>query len=169
MHVSLVAARALNNIIGNGPNIPWQVKGEQKLFREITIGGILIMGRKTYESIGRPLPGRSTIIVTRNSAYSVPGCEIASSLITALQAVSNDPRPVFIVGGGQIYQQALAQGLADAVHLTTIQTEVEGDITFPDFPTPDFKLVKETHFASNIDYLYQYFEKIPRPIARPIE
>ena len=161
MTVSLVAARALNNIIGNGPDIPWQVKGEQKLFREITIGGILIMGRKTYESIGRPLPGRRTIIVTRNSAYSVLGCEIASSLITALQAVSNDPRPVFIVGGGQIYQQALAQGLADAVHLTTIQTEVDGDIRFPDFPTQEFKLIRESHFESNIDYLYQYFEKTP--------
>lgn len=161
MNISLVAARALNNVIGNGPNIPWQVKGEQKLFREITMGGILIMGRKTYESIGRPLPGRSSIIVTRNRDYSVPDCSVASSLVDALAAVADDPRPIFIVGGGQIYEQALAQGLVNAVHLTTIQTEVDGDIRFPDFPTQAFKLIRESHFESNIDYLYQYFEKTP--------
>ena len=78
-----------------------------------------------------------------------------------LAAAAEDPRPIFIVGGGQIYEQALAQGLVNAVHLTTIQTEVDGDIRFPDFPTQEFKLIRESHFESNIDYLYQYFEKTP--------
>jgi dihydrofolate reductase len=159
MTVSLVAARALNDVIGNGPNIPWRVKGEQKLFREITLGGILIMGRKTYESIGKPLPGRSTIIVSRDTTYQAEGCQSANSLAAALESVQADPRPVFIVGGGEIYRQALAQQLVDTVHLTTIQTEVEGDVLFPTFPTPEFRLVKETAVESNINYLYQYFEK----------
>jgi dihydrofolate reductase (trimethoprim resistance protein) len=159
MTISLVAARALNDVIGNGPNIPWRVKGEQKLFREITHGGILIMGRKTYESIGKPLPGRSTIIVSRDTTYQAEGCQSANSLGAALEWVQADPRPVFIVGGGEIYRQALAQQLVDTVHLTTIQTEVEGDVLFPTFPTPEFRLVKETLVESNINYLYQYFEK----------
>jgi len=159
MTVSLVAARALNDVIGNGPNIPWRVKGEQKLFREITLGGILIMGRKTYESIGKPLPGRSTIIVSRDTTYQAEGCQSVNSLAAALEWVQADLRPVFIVGGGEIYRQALAQQLVDTVHLTTIQTEVEGDVLFPTFPTPEFSLVKETAVESNINYLYQYFEK----------
>jgi dihydrofolate reductase (trimethoprim resistance protein) len=159
MTVSLVAARALNHVIGNGPNIPWRVKGEQKLFREITLGGILIMGRKTFESIGKPLPGRSTIIVSRDITYQAQGCQSASSLDAALQLTEADPRPVFIVGGGEIYRQALAQHLVDTVHLTTIQTEVDGDVIFPTFPTPEFTLVRETLVESNINYIYQYFEK----------
>jgi dihydrofolate reductase len=159
MTVSLVAARALNDVIGNGPHIPWRVKGEQKLFREITLGGILIMGRKTYESIGKPLPGRSTIIVSRDTTYQAEGCQSANSLAAALEWAQADPRPVFIVGGGEIYRQALAQQRVDTVHLTTIQTEVEGDVLFPTFPTPEFSLVKETAVESNINYLYQYFEK----------
>jgi dihydrofolate reductase len=159
MTVSLVAARALNDVIGNGPHIPWRVKGEQKLFREITLGGILIMGRKTYETIGKPLPGRSTIIVSRDTTYQAEGCQSANSLAAALVWVQADPRPIFIVGGGEIYRQALAQQLVDTVHLTTIQTEVEGDVLFPTFPTPEFSLVKETAVESNINYLYQYFEK----------
>jgi dihydrofolate reductase (trimethoprim resistance protein) len=163
MTVSLVAARALNQVIGNGPNIPWRVKGEQKLFREITLGGILIMGRKTFESIGKPLPGRSTIIVSRNLTYKAQGCQTARSLEAALQLTAEDPRPVFIVGGGEIYRQALEQQLVDTVHLTTIQTEVEGDVMFPTFPTPEFMLVRETAVESNIDYLYQYFEKTSKP------
>ena len=159
MTVSLVAARARNNVIGNGPNIPWRVKGEQKLFREITLGGILIMGRKTYESIGKPLPGRSTIIVSRDPDYQAAGCQSAGSLAAALKLTEADSRPVFIVGGGEIYRQAFEQQLVDTVHLTTIQTEVEGDVVFPAFPTAEFTLTRETRIESNIDYVYQYFEK----------
>lgn len=159
MTVSLVAARALNHVIGSGPNIPWRVKGEQKLFREITLGGILIMGRKTFESIGKPLPGRSTIIVSRDLTYQAQDCQSADSLEAALTLTKEDPRPVFIVGGGEIYRLALELQLVDTVHLTTIQTNVEGDVIFPEFPTPEFTLVQETIVESNINYVYQYFEK----------
>jgi dihydrofolate reductase len=158
--VSLVVARSLNDVIGNGPHIPWRVKGEQKLFRDITMGGILVMGRKTYESIGKPLPGRDTIIVTRNDQFSAAGCSTAGSLTDALAQVGNDPRPVFIVGGGEIYRQALAQQLADSVHLTTIQAAAEGDVYFPAFPTPEFVLQDEQLHNSNINYLYQHFIRI---------
>lgn len=157
MKIAIVVARSKNNVIGTGNEIPWRVKGEQKLFKQITLGGVLIMGRKTFESIGRPLPGRETIIVTRNSAYDAQGCHIAGTLDTALAMAAAMNKPIFIVGGGEIYRQALP--MADAVHISTIDTTVEGDVTFPEFPTSDFRLVDEQRFESNIDYVYQYYER----------
>ena len=157
MALQLVAARSLNNVIGNGSEIPWNVHGEQSLFKEITMNGVLLMGRKTYESIGRRLPGRITIIITRNRQYHQPGCEIATSLAAAINYASRQDRPVFAIGGGEIYAQALP--VASGVHLTTIQQEVEGDIFFPVFPTVDFTLVEEKFFKSNIDYLYQHYKR----------
>ncbi|HKI73796.1 MAG TPA: dihydrofolate reductase [Pseudomonadales bacterium] len=158
MPTSIVVARSRNNVIGNGNEIPWRVKGEQKLFKEITMGGILVMGRKTYDSIGRPLPGRETIIVTRNPEYSAEGCRIAPSLEAALELARRSDRPIYIVGGGEIYRQALP--VVDAVHITTIETDVEGDVTFPDFPTSAFRLEDEQHHESNIDYTYKYYTRI---------
>lgn len=156
MTIALVAAQSENQVIGNGPDIPWRVKGEQKLFKDITMGGTLIMGRKTFESIGRPLPGRTTIIVTRNGAYSAEGCLVESSLEQAVQSAKELGAPVFVAGGGELYHQSIES--ADALHLTTIHTEVEGDVFFPDVPA-EFKLVKEEHHESNIDYTYRYYER----------
>lgn len=158
MSVTLVAARSENNVIGRGSEIPWRAKGEQKLFKDITMGGALIMGRKTFDSIGRPLPGRETIIITRNADYEQAGCTTVHSLEAALAAASKMNRPAYIVGGGEIYRQAL--DIADGVHLTTVHVEVEGDIVFPDFPTDAFTLVSEQKFQSNLNYTYQYYEKI---------
>ncbi len=154
---SIVVARSLNNVIGHGQEIPWRVKGEQALFREITLGGTLVMGRKTFESIGRPLPGRETIIVTRNTEYAFEGCHTAPSLESALAKAEQLGRPVHIVGGGEIYAQALP--IVDTVHLSTIQAEFDGDVFFPTFPTADFVEVEQKLFTSNIDYLYQRFER----------
>ncbi len=158
MTVHIIAARSKNNVIGRGSEIPWRVKGEQKLFKEITMNGTLIMGRITFESIGKPLPGRTTIIVTRNPAYHQANCMVSTSLEDALEEAQLLDKPIYIAGGGEIYQQAL--GLADVVHLTTINAEIEGDVLFPSFPTPDFKLIEEKQFESNIDYTYQKFERI---------
>jgi dihydrofolate reductase len=157
MSLELVAARSLNNVIGNDSEIPWKARGEQKLFREITMHGVIIMGRKTYESIGRPLPGRITLIVTRNKSYHQPGCGTASSIEAATDIARQYEKPVFVVGGGEIYDQALS--LAKGVHLTTIQCEVKGNVFFPPFPTDDFSLMEEKFYQSNIDYLYQYYER----------
>lgn len=160
MKVAIVVARSRNNVIGKGSEIPWRVKGEQKLFKEITMGGTLIMGRKTYDSIGRPLPGRETIVVTRNPDYAVAGCRTASSLQDALKQAEGLARPVYVVGGGEIYREALP--IVDAVHISTIDTDVEGDITFPDFPTDDFRLVSEQDYESNINYTYRHYERTAR-------
>lgn len=157
MELSLVAARSLNNVIGDGAEIPWHAKGEQKLFKDITMNGTLIMGRKTFESIGRPLPGRTTIIITRQQAYDVDDCVIAHSLDDAIELAKEYDKPAFIVGGGEIYRQSLDR--VDAVHLSTIQTRAQGDVFFPEFPTSDFTLRHKELFESNIDYLYEYYER----------
>lgn len=156
MKLALIAAQAENRVIGNGPDIPWKVKGEQALFKEITMNGCLIMGRKTFESIGRSLPGRETIIVTRNSDYHFENCHISNDLDTALALANQIGRPTFVAGGGEIYELSLP--LADQLHLTTIHTTVEGDVFFPEIPE-DFKLVSTTSYESNINYTYCYYER----------
>ena len=157
MTIQLIAARASNNVIGAGANIPWQAKGEQKLFRDITMGGCLIMGRKTYESIGKPLSGRVTIIVTRNPDYQAEGCLIAANLNEALKIAEAENRPVFIAGGGDLYAQALP--LADEVHLTTIEVEPIGDILFPEIDLTNYEILQEQHFATNLKYTYQHLKR----------
>jgi dihydrofolate reductase len=154
--VAIVAAQAENQVIGRGLEIPWKVKGEQALFKQITINGTLIMGRKTYESIGRPLPGRTTIVVSRDSNLVIAGCETSISLELAITRASEIDKPIFIAGGGELYRQTMV--FAHEIHLTTIHTRVEGDILFPDVPD-NFKLVEEKAFTSNINYTYRHFER----------
>ncbi len=157
MDTAIIAARSLNGIIGNGSSIPWRVKGEQAMFKKITMGGILIMGRKTFDAIGRPLPGRSTIIITRNLEYTREQCLVCHSLESALCRATMLDRPVFIAGGGDIYRQSLP--LVNTVHLTTIQAEFCGDTRFPDFPTDDFTLEEEQFHTADINYIYQRYQR----------
>lgn len=158
MTLQLIAARANNNVIGSGPDIPWKAKGEQKLFKEITQGGVLIMGRKTFDSIGRPLPGRQTIIVTRNPSYQQDGCQSAPNLAAAIALARAFDQPIFVAGGGDIYGQAIS--IVDDIHLTTIDVAPPGDVFFPSFNESDYTLVSEQHFETNLSYTYQHFRKI---------
>lgn len=135
MKIILIAAMAENRVIGRGNDIPWHIPGEQKRFKEITMGHTLVMGRKTYESIGKPLPGRKNIIITRQKKYSALGCIVVGSLPAAIAACTNDQK-VFIAGGGQVYEQAIP--FADEIHLTILHRQVEGDIFFPEFSEKDF-------------------------------
>jgi len=162
--VTIVAARSLNNIIGKGDKIPWRVKGEQKLFKELTIGGCLIMGRKTFETIGRPLPGRQTIIITRNESFSSDGCECTRDIPSALVLARSKNIPIHIVGGGEIYRQALELNIVDLIHLTTIQTEVEGDVYFPEILLDHFIMINDNFFHSNIDFRYECYQRVNRTI-----
>lgn len=116
------------------------------------------MGRVTFESIGQPLPGRSTIIVTRKKEFNHDGCQIVHSIDEALLLAKQIDKPIYIVGGGELYRQCLP--LADQVHLTTIDTEVEGDVFFPDFPDENFELIQEKVYKSNIDYTYQVYQRV---------
>ena len=156
MTIALIAAQATNRVIGQGHDIPWKVKGEQQIFKSITMGGTLIMGRKTYDSIGRPLPGRQTILVSRNQNLTVEGCMVCHSLEAALVSAQAIDAPIFIAGGGELYRQAIDR--ADEIHLTTIALEAEGDVFFPEVP-PEFRLTEEQHYSTNFDYTYQLFRR----------
>ncbi len=137
MSVVLVAAVARHRVIGAQQGIPWHIPGEQRRFKTITMGHALVMGRKTFESIGRVLPGRRTIVITRDGQWSHPGVETADSLTSALalaragaQAGNDAGRDVMVVGGGQIYAEALP--LADRLEITHIDLDVAGDTFFPE-------------------------------------
>lgn len=158
LSIALIAAQSENRVIGNGTTIPWHVKGEQKLFKDITMGGVLVMGRKTYQTIGKPLPGRETIIITRSANFTANGCHVVHSLEAALVAAERLSGMTFIAGGGEIYKLALP--IADTLHLTTMHTHVDGDVHFPEISDEDFELRTEQFYESNINYTYRYFERI---------
>jgi dihydrofolate reductase len=130
MKISLIAAMAKNRVIGRQGEIPWKIPGEQKLFKKITLRHAVIMGRKTYESIGRPLPGRTNIIVTRQKQYQAQGCTVVHDLSSALNHCPEDEDEAFICGGGQLYHEALP--IADHIYLTVIPRDIPGDTYFPE-------------------------------------
>ena len=129
--VVMVAAVARNRVIGNGPDIPWRIPGEQAEFKRLTMGHVLLMGRTTYESIGRPLPGRTTVVLTRDPAWSAEGVLVAASLDEALGLAVDLPGEVMVAGGATIYAAALP--IADAQILTEVHLSPEGDTYYPDW------------------------------------
>jgi len=129
--VILVAAVARNRVIGRGADIPWTIPGEQRLFKEVTLGHTLVMGRTTFESIGRPLPGRETIVLTRSPDWSHEGVRTARSLVDALGQAALLPGEVVVVGGAQVYAEALP--MASEQILSEIPLEPEGDVLYPAF------------------------------------
>jgi len=126
--ISLIVARARNGVIGAAGGIPWRLPGEQAYFRQTTMGHPLVMGRKTWESIGRPLPGRRSIVVTRQPGYAATGAEVAASLDAAL-ALCAGSAEMFVIGGEQLYREALPR--ADRLLVTEIDADFEGDTFWP--------------------------------------
>lgn len=130
MIVSLIVALDEKGGIGKDNRLPWHLSSDLKRFKQLTLGHYLIMGRKTYETIGRPLPGRVMIVITHNPQFQPPGCLIAQSLEEALAiAQKNGETEAFIAGGGEIFAQAIR--LADRIYLTQVHTVVEANIFFP--------------------------------------
>jgi dihydrofolate reductase len=141
--VSLIVAMTRNRVIGAGNRIPWQVPGEQALFKRLTMGHHIVMGRKTYESIGRLLPGRTTVIVTRQHDYVVPGAIIAHSLHDAINAAARDDE-IFVIGGAELFREALPA--ADRIHLSIVGAEAEGDTFMPEFDMAEWtEVTSEEH------------------------
>ena len=125
--IKIIVAMSKNRVIGNNNELIWKLSSDLKRFKELTTNNPVVMGRKTYESIGRPLPNRRNIIITRNSEYEVEGCEIVSSLEEALLLTGSN---CFIIGGGEIYKQSLE--VADKIYLTLVHKDFEGDTEFPE-------------------------------------
>lgn len=152
----MIAALAENRVIGNKGKLPWHIPEDIKRFKELTKGHVVIMGRKTFESIGRPLANRVNIIITRDVNFKPPGASISHSLQEAIdnsQSVirnSQLPNEIFIIGGGQIYEQAIK--FADKLYLTIVKGNFEGDTFFPDYT--DFK--KATYKKESGDKKYRY-------------
>lgn len=133
--VSIIVAMSRNGIIGRDNAIPWNIPADMGRFRELTLGHALIMGRKTFESIGRPLPGRWSIVVSRQAGFAPEGVAVAGSLPEAL-LLAGGHGEIFICGGGEIYKQALP--FAARIYLTLIDCEIDGDTGFPFIPRDDF-------------------------------
>lgn len=151
--VSLIAAVARDGTIGANNSIPWRIRGEQKYFRAVTTSHPIIMGRKTHESIGRPLPDRRNIVVTRNPGYRAEGCEVFTSLERALAACQGVDE-VFVIGGGELYRESLP--IADRLYLTEIHADFAGDTHFPDFDRTRWISVSRERHQSENGWTYDY-------------
>ncbi|MGN6579202.1 MAG: dihydrofolate reductase [Bordetella sp.] len=129
--LTLIVAYASNRVIGRDNGLPWKLPGDLAHFKRTTLGHPIIMGRKTWESLGRPLPGRTNIVVTRQADYAAAGAVVVTSLQAALDACTNDAEP-FIIGGAQLY--ALALPTADRIVATEVHARIDGDAWFPELP-----------------------------------
>jgi dihydrofolate reductase len=157
--ISLIVAMAKNRTIGRDNTLPWHISEDLKRFKALTMGHTIIMGRKTFDSIGRPLPGRKTVVVTRNRDLKIDGCEIAHSLESAIANCAKDEQ-IFIVGGAELYAQALP--LADTLHITEIMQNVEGDAHFPPFDAAQWQEIsreKRHQETPPLDYHFMVYER----------
>ena len=144
---SLIVAFANHNVIGINNSLPWHLPEDLKRFRALTTGHHIIMGRKTYESLGRLLPGRTTVIVTRNKEYDVPGALIAHSLQAALVLAAGDVEP-FVIGGAELYKEGLKH--ATKLYITEVHAEFAGDAFLPEIDLKQWQLSeKKDHIAAN--------------------
>src|SRR3989338_8105608 len=146
MIISLIAAMDKNRVIGKDNSLPWKLPEDMKRFRGITKGKPVIMGRKTFESIGRPLPDRKNIIITRDRNYKAEGCIVVNSKEEALNAAKGSEE-VMIIGGEQIFEEFLP--IANKMYLTFIDKEFEGDAYFPEYDNAEWKEISREEHSSN--------------------
>lgn len=152
MMVSLIVAMAKNRVIGKDNQLPWHLPADLKHFKTITMGKPIIMGRKTYDSIGRPLPGRRNIVITRQTDLTIAGCDVVNSLQAALALV--DDAEVMVIGGTEIFKQALP--LAKRLYLTEIDAEFEGDAYFPELDHSQWEVVEREEHQPDETNIYKY-------------
>jgi dihydrofolate reductase len=161
--LALVAAVARNGVIGANNRMPWHLPAELKRFRALTLGHRIIMGRKTWESLGRPLPGRDNMIVSRNEALVAPGCKVVASLAAALADCAL-PEPMFCIGGAELYRMALP--LADEIHLTEIDADFPGDTVMPSISPAEWRETARepvTDPATGLHYAFVHYVRIKAP------
>ena len=162
MPVSLIVAVSSNGKIGRDGGLPWYLPADLKHFKRTTMGHHLIIGRRTWEEVGKPLPGRTMVVVTRSRRFAPKGAQVVRSVEQALELAAEDDEP-FIGGGSQIYRIALAGDLVDRIYLTRIHAEVEGDTHFPDFDLGEWELVTEEHHEADekneFDYSFLVYER----------
>lgn len=153
MTLSLVVAMDRNRVIGRAGRLPWRLPDELQNFKRITMGKPIVMGRRTHESIGRPLPGRENIVVTRNPLYEAPGCRVVHSLPEALAATAGAAETL-LIGGAALFEEALP--LAARLYLTEIHAEVDGDVWFPEFDRGAWREVERIEHPADARHEYCY-------------
>lgn len=146
MRISIIVAASTNNVIGKGGGLPWRLPEDLKRFKEITMGKPMIMGRATWESIGRALPGRQNIVMTRQSGFVAEGCDVVATVEEALD-VAGDAEEVMIIGGGVIYRQFLPR--TDRIYITRVHANIEGDTIFPPLSEKEWSAVMTEHFPAD--------------------
>ena len=150
--LSLIAALAKNRVIGIENRLPWKLPEDLAHFKALTLGHPILMGRKTFESLGRPLPGRRNIVITRNADYHPAGCETAPSIPAAIDLCA-EAEEIFFIGGAELYKQVLP--MVDRMYLTEVQLEVRGDAWFPEFDRNAFsEFNRENHVGEKGDALH---------------
>ena len=159
--LSLIVALSENYVIGREGQLPWHLSADLKRFKKLTMGHHIVMGRKTYDSIGRQLPGRTSVVLTRQTDWSVEGVLTATDLETALE-LAGDDEEVFIIGGSQIYQLALP--LVERLYVTRVQASVSGDTYFPEITSEQWQLEQTDSFSADEkndhDYSFLVYSRI---------
>ena len=154
MLISLIVAASTNNVIGLGGELPWRLSDDLRRFKALTMGKPVVMGRVTWESIGRPLPGRRNIVVTRSKGFEATGCHIVASPAAALGA-AGDAAEVMVIGGSQVYELFLPK--AGRLYLTRVLADIEGDAHFPPIDETWRLVDSETHAAdARNEYAYEF-------------
>jgi dihydrofolate reductase len=163
VRLALIVAVADNGVIGSNNALPWRLPEDMRHFKHVTMGKPIVMGRKTFESIGKPLPGRTNIVITRNPAFQAEGVEVVSSLAAALELATHVARrdgvdEAVVIGGAEIYQAALPQ--TDHIYLTEIHADVEGDAVLPAIDWTQWREAgRERHAAQPFDYSFVSYER----------
>jgi|TARA_B110000211_G_scaffold195625_1_gene224304 dihydrofolate reductase len=152
--LSLIWAMDQNRLIGNNNSLPWYLPADLAFFKRTTMSKPMIMGRKTFDSIGRPLPGRQNIVITRDSTFSAEGCDIANSIEEAMSLVSEEKQEAMLIGGASLYLQMLAQ--ADTLYLTQIHHTFSGDTWFPEMDMSQWSEVYREDFEADEKNLHAY-------------
>lgn len=153
--ISLIVAMTKNHVIGNQGKIPWRIVGEQRRFKELTTGNTVIMGKRSFEEIGIPLPNRKTIIISATMSYEAENCRTVATLEEAILLAGESD--IYVSGGERLYKEALPR--VERMYITLIDLEMEGDTFFPEFKEEDFILTKEESFEGEIPYRYLTYER----------
>ncbi len=167
MSVSLIVAMSENRVIGQAGQLPWRLSSDLRHFQRLTMGHHLVMGRKTWESIGRPLPGRTSLVLTGLPDYRAPGACIVRDLPSAVQAANGDEE-VFVIGGGQIYREALP--LVDRIYMTLVHAYVDGDTVFPELDAQTWYVAERSaRYPSDQKNQYEHsFLIYQRNVTQPV-
>jgi dihydrofolate reductase len=157
MKISLIVAMASNRVIGLGGRMPWHLSADLKHFKKITLGSPILMGRKTFEAIGRPLPGRDNLIISRNPAYQQTGCQVFTDKDAVIEHVKSRAE-LFVIGGQTLYEMFLP--VADNLYLTLIHKSFPGDTYFPEFNLSDWREVYREDIAEDetVDFSYSFLK-----------